>query len=128
MANYYNVSTNIGGVISAEWNDVEIVNYQHQDNAGSALPSTVIVPRYTILVYDTTLSKYVVARTSLNIDENSNIVITGEELSSSDTNATVFTKAIVNSKYLKVWDNTTQSFVAPTNINLSLHPRFKDIR
>lgn len=116
MPRYDNIQVNTGGVIPNEWNDVDTV----------AIQSTVDLPKYTILLYDNTNNVYVPANHNQNFDENSNIVILAQDIKSTNTTATVFTKAVLNLNYLYVLNNLNQVVqVNPNNVNLKLHPRFK---
>lgn len=116
MPRYDNIPINTGGVIPNDWNDISTVPIQ----------SPVDLPKYTILIYDNANNAYIPAQNSQTFNENSNIVILAHDIKNTDNTASVFTKAVLNIKFLYVLDNNNQPMIVnPANINLSLHPRFK---
>lgn len=88
------------------------------------------VPRHTILIWDGGLNAYTDAATTSNIGNDTDFVITAEEIEltngSYTGNAKCFTKASFDINRVYLYNPATNTFVfSPTSITAYKHPRFK---
>lgn len=114
-----------GGILRNDINEI------HSVPVNISVHSSVSkVPRHTILIWDNALNAYTDASTAVNIGNDTDFVITAEEIELTNGNYTgtakCFTKAsfIVNRVYL--YNTANNTFVySPSSITAYKHPRFK---
>lgn len=125
MPKYDNIPINTGYIIPSITNDID----SRPVDFLSVSSGITQIPDGTLLKWDSANNKYIPALLSDTFNENSNIAVLAVSTPRTATSSYVYTKAILNARYLYVYDNVNNVFVRPTisNLNLALHPRFRII-